>query len=449
MKAETFFSFADYDNATKAWEKVNFSRLPEDLQGPAFFKSGWSLVENGDYNSAIGILSEFISRYPDSPDLLTAVAKRAESYLEVGDRISALSDCERILTEKPQTPLAAFALQLSGRLYHMERNIDKMLASYQTLLAEYNNLSQDTIARANYTMGLGYFDQGDFETALVHLQKARGTAPEFYEESAGTAIALCYYRLKDAEALRETVSRLFAQNPRKVMPRRLLTWLGLQMYEQSNFQAANLYLSIIAKDAAAGETDEGIWKALAKSRLEIPGREEDALSAIEIVLNTEEDPFWRSDALLDKANALIKLERWNDAEIAASRGLDLDPQGSVKAGLHLALGDIAMAYGNYSPAASSYVRAAEFFFNDTNVQPLALHKAAWCLEKAGDTSAARAFRDRLRLNHPNWEAPASFEITPGSARREEAVAPQSQEPVPEKPSFPDSTTLPADISTTD
>ena len=110
MRAETYFSFSDYAQATSAWEKVNFSKLPEKLKGPSYFKSGWSLVENGDYNSAINVLSEFISRYPESPDLMAAVAKRAESYLEVGDRISALSDFERVLEAKPKTPLAAFAL---------------------------------------------------------------------------------------------------------------------------------------------------------------------------------------------------------------------------------------------------------------------------------------------------------------------------------------------------
>lgn len=424
MKAETYFTFADYENATKAWELVDFSRLPEQMQGPAYFKSGWSLVENGDYNSAISYLSEFISRYPDSPDIYGAIAKRAESYLEVGDRISALADCERILANKPKTPLAAFALQLSGRLYRLERENDKMLESYQTLLADYNNLSQDTIARANYNMGLGYFDKGEFETAITHLNKSKSIVPEFYEEPANTTIALCYYRLKEADALRETVSRLYSLNPNKVLPRRLLVWLGLRMYEQSNYPAADLYLSIVegTDETQEQETEIGIWKALAKSRLEVPGQAERALLAIDAILAVEDDPFWRCDAFLDKANALILLERWNEAEIAVSRGLDLDPQGTVKAGLHLAFGDIALAFGQFSDAASSYVRAAEFFLNDSTIQPIALYKAAWCFQQVGNHDAARAFEERLRLDHPQWKAPAEFNVKPGSANIQSITA---------------------------
>lgn len=430
MKAETYFTFADYENATKAWERVDFARLPEAMQGTAYFKSGWALVENGDYNSAISYLSEFVSRYPNSPDLYSALAKRAESYLEVGDRISALSDCERILTHKPKTPLAAFALQLSGRLYRLERENDKMLESYQTLLSEYNNLSQDTIARANYNMGLGHFDKGDFETAIVHLNKAKKIAPEFYEEPAGTTIALCYYRLKDAESLHETVERLFTLDPEKILPRRLLVWLGLSMYEQSNYPSSDLYLSVVAESDSADDTEMGVWKALAKSRLEIPGQAERALVAIDAILAEEDDPFWRCDAFLDKANALIQLERWNEAEIAASRGLDLDPQGTVKAGLHLAFGDIALAFGQFSDAASSYVRAAEFFLNDSTIQPLALYKAAWCLNRIGDKDAANAFETRLRLDHPQWKAPATFRIKPGSAKVP-AITVETDSPTPE------------------
>ena len=289
MKAETYFSFEDYANATQAWERVEFARLPKDIKGSCFFKFGWSLVENGDYNSAIGILSEFISQYPASPDFHAAIAKRAQSYLEVGDRISALADCERILEHKKDAPaLTAFALQLSGRLYRLEGSNEKMLAAYTKLLTDFDSLSQDTVARANYNMGLGYFDQGDFETALIHLNKARSIVPEFYEESAGTTISLCHYRLKDSEELRKSVSRLYAINPDKVLPRRLLVWLGLQMYEKSNFVAADHYLSHVIAGDDSSKPDIGIWKALAKSRLAIPDQEERALEAVAVILANED-----------------------------------------------------------------------------------------------------------------------------------------------------------------
>ena len=445
MKAETYFSFEDYENATEAWEKVNIAKLPENLQGPALFKTGWSLVENGDYNSAIQILTEFITRFPESPDVQAATAKRAQSYLEAGDRIQALTDCERILENEQISPaLKAFALQLSGRLYRQERSNDKMIAAYQTLLKDFDQQSQDTVARANYNMGLGYFDKGEFETALIHLNKARSLVPEFYEDSAGTTIALCYYRLKDSDHLHKTVSRLYANYPNKVLPRRLLVWLGLQMYESSNFAEAEHYLDLVVDSDSPDEPDTGLWKALAKSRLEVPGLEAEALEAVDVILANEDDAFWRCDAFLDRSNALIGLGRWDEAEVAAHRGLDLDPQGTIKAGLHLALGDISLARADYHAASSSYVRAAEFFLNDTTVQPLALYKAAWCLNKAGDTSAAEAFEERLRMDHPDWKAPAKFNIQPGSALQPTtAQAPvESTEPAPRE----NSVSLPAGIT---
>ena len=433
MKAETYFSFEDYANATEAWERVDFKRLPEPLQGPSLFKSGWSLVESGDYNSALQVLSEFISRYPESPDVPAAIAKRAQSSLEAGDQVAALADCERILENSENSPaLTAFALQLSGRLYRLERRNDKMIEAYQTLLRDYDQQSQDTVARANYNMGLGYFDEGELETALIHLNKARTLVPEFYEESAGTTIALCYYRLKDSDELRKAVARLYAINPNKVLPRRLLVWLGLQMYEKSNFVDAEHFLTLVVDADGPDDADLGLWKALAKSRLEIPGREDGALEAVQIILANEDDAFWRCDAFLDKTNALIALGRWDEAEVSAHRGLDLDPQGTIKAGLHLALGDISLARADYHAASSSYVRAAEFFLNDTTIQPMALYKAAWCLSKAGDSNAAEAFEERLRMDHPDWKAPSNFNVKPGSALQPKtAQAPtESQQPAP-------------------
>ncbi|MBK1835429.1 tetratricopeptide repeat protein [Roseibacillus ishigakijimensis] len=436
MKAETYFSLEDFKNATEAWERVNFSLLPEEMQSIALFKSGWALVENEDYSSAIGLLSEFISRHPESEFYLEAIAKRAQSYLGVGDRVSALSDCERILAQREENPsLASFALQLSGRLYRQEGRTEEMLAAYQDLLSNYDDLSQDTVARAHYNMGLGYFDREEFESALDHLDKARKMVPEFYEDPAGTTMALCYYRLKDASELSNTVTRLYAVNPRKTMPRRLLVWLGLQMYEKSNFTAADHYLSYVQALDEEGETEIGVWKALAKSRLEIPGQEGRALDAIAIILEHEDDPFWRCDAFLDKAHAHLAMAQWDEAEIAALRGLDLDPQGTVKAGLHLTMGDIFLARGDYSTAASSYVRASELFLSDANIQPLALYKAAWSFKKAGNTSAAEAFEERLRLDHPDWQAPERFNVIPGSAQPQTETAQEE----------PASTDLPPDI----
>ena len=441
MKAETHFSFENYAEATETWEKVKFKHLPKNLVGPSLFKYGWSQVENEDYDSAVVNLTQFISRYPDSPDYFPAIAKRAQSYLEVGDRIQSLADCTRILENKKDAPaLTAFALQLSGRLYREKGQNKKMIEAYTSLLKGYDSLSQDTVARANYNIGLGYFDEGEYETALLHLKKARQLVPEFYEETAGTSIAQCYYHLQRADQLRQTLTRLYAINPEKVIPRRLLVWLGLEMYEISNFPAATHYLSLVLDSEEPREEDLGLWKALAKSCLATPGHEEKALKATSLVLNFENDTFWRCDAFLDRANTLIALQRWNEAEIAAHRGLDLDPQGTIKAGLYLTLGDVSLAHGNYNSAASSYVRAAEFFLSDANIQPLALYKAAWCLRKSGDQGAASAFEERLKIDHPDWKAPRSFKIKPGSALEEKLVnpAPQAIEatPVVEKETLP-------------
>ncbi len=418
MKAETYFAFEDWESATKTWERVNFDRLPDDLKGPAFFKSGWALVENDEYNGAIKLLSEFISDYPGSENYYPAIAKRAQCYLESGDRLSSLRDCERILeNETGASSLTAFALQLSGRIFRQEGKNKESIAAYQRLLKEHRGLTQDTIARANYDMGLAHFALNDFETALIHLNKARATVPEFYEDPAGSNIALCHYRLKNPEELRKAVARLFSINPQKQLPRRLLVWLGLQMYEKSEFEAADHYLTRILIAKSVEETELGILKALAKSRLSITGREGTALPLIDNIIAREDDTFWRSDALLDQANAHLAVQNWNQAEISALRGLDLDPQGSVKAGLNLALGDVFLARGDYNSASSSYVRASEFYLDDGSTKPLALYKAAWTLAKAGKRDAAEAFHERLSLSHPNWNAPKRFNVVPGSAKK--------------------------------
>ena len=90
--------------------------------------------------------------------------------------------------------------------------------------------------------------------------------------------------------------------------------------------------------------------------------------------------------------AFIGLHKWEEARFSAEGGIALNPSGTVRVGLYLAIADIGMHQKNYDAAAANYLRASEMFINDEEIKPLGLFRAAKALEKGGNAEEANRIR---------------------------------------------------------
>ena len=128
------------------------------------------------------------------------------------------------------------------------------------------------------------------------------------------------------------------------------------------------------------------------------------MEALKILIAQKQESFWQSDAHRDLSYALIGLEKWKEAREAAHAGLALAPQGTVQAGLYMALADIAMTNKDFESAANSDLRTSEIFIGDKEIKPLALFRAAEALEKNDQPDEASRIRKQLLKEFPNWTA---------------------------------------------
>jgi tetratricopeptide (TPR) repeat protein len=403
MKAETLFQQGALTLASVAYNAIVVSALPEEVRADVYFKRGWCLSDSGEYGRAAQNLSSFIANYPDHAKISEALAKRGHAYLQIGDRASALSDFKRLLERKPEATLASFAHQNSGRIHYEEQRWPEMIAGYEGLLAVPGSLDNRSRADSNYWLGWGYYKLEAWAKAIPHLEAARDLMPQRYREPAGVHLVLAAYSLLDSDKLKEAVERLMVDAPRQRAPTRMLIWLGLERFSKGDYEGSDRFLGLASTPEEPSLTDVIVWRHLAKARIERKSFES-AVEALKILIAQKQEDFWQSDAHLDLSHALIGLEKWKEAREAAHAGLALAPQGTVQAGLYMALADIAMTNKDFESAANSYLRTSEMFIGDKEIKPLALFRAAEALEKNDQPDEASRIRKQLLKEFPNWTA---------------------------------------------
>lgn len=401
MKAETLFASKDVAGAAKVYSEINADRISEKNQAGLYYQRGWCLVEAGDIGGAIRSLGEFISKYPEDARVPSALAKRAQAYSAAAESAKAIKDFDRLTAPGMPADLTSFAWLESARLRRTEGNLADMIIRYQALLDNVKALNPKLQAEANYWIGQGLTKTNAPKEAIPFLNQARALRPETYGKHAGLLLILGYFASQDAIQLGTEIDLAIKQEYDGDIPEQILQWGGMQAYNAESYAAAARFLSLIANPKEPRETPKEVWRYLAKSRLEI-GEAQGALIAVANVLEVEDNPGWKADALLDRGRALLMLDRLEEARTATNEGLLLRPQGRTKAGLLLLSGDLFVLADDLAQGGAQYMIVVELH-DDKDIKPKALHALIGVLEKQGDNAAADSYRQQLQMDFPDWK----------------------------------------------
>lgn len=403
MKAETLFANKEIAAAAEAYNEVNASFVSKKNQPGLLYQRGWCLAEAGDHVGAIRSLSEFISRYPEDPRICSALAKRAKAYAASDEPQKAFADFDRITTTKDAGDLASFAWLESARLRRSEGNIPDMITRYQGLLQNVDSLSDNLQGEANYWIGWGLIKTNSAAEAVAYLEKARSLRPDAYRKHAGILLVLGYFAAQNTAKLSAEIQLAIEGKYEADIPDQILQWSGMQSFNARDYALAATCLGLIASVDEPRATPKEVWRYLAKARLET-GDAENALVAVDHLLEVEDNPSWKADGLLDRGRALFALKRYDEARKAAGDGLELGPQGRTSGGLRILVGDLEMADENPKKASAEYLIVVGFL-EDKEVKPLALWKLIQALEAQNDQAEAAKYRKQLQSEFPDWKAP--------------------------------------------
>jgi TolA-binding protein len=398
LKAEALYKEKDFAAAAPLYSDLRSSNLSPKLHAEAAFKLGWCYAQTKQSDKAVDAFSYFLQAFPNNPQIPSALAQRALAYQDGKQYQLARSDLDQLLVGYPKAKEREAALQQKALILGQLDDAKGMSATFQLLLKEYPKTT--AAAQAHYYIGKAAFEGKDYASAIPELNLARQLNAEQYGAPAALRIMSSYFYGKQREALAKEVDKFFQATPKGQVPGEILEWLGIDYYNAKNYAAAAKYLGALSKAGNATSVKPDFWFYLgdAQMRLDQPAEAENSLQTF---LQTSTDVVAKAKAMLALGEAKIGAHKPDDAQKIAEEIMRLQPEGRVNAQARLLAGDVAMERRDYEEAGKSFMSVA-LLYDDPEITPQALSKAAKAYEKAGKPTEAEQARTQLRQKYPDF-----------------------------------------------
>ncbi len=398
LKAEALYKQQNYTEAAPIYSELRVAQLSPKLRAECAYKLGLCYVQTKNVSGTIEANSYFLQAFPDSAQAATVLAQRALAYQQDKNYSSAVADLNAILSKYPKAHEREAALQLKALILGQQEDAKGMAQTFRQLLKEYPKSS--VAAQAQYYIGKGLFDAKDYKAAMPALEKARQLNHEQYYGQATLRLILCRFYLKDRPALTTEVNNFMESSPDANVPAEVLEWLGIEYYNEKNYEAAEKYLSALGKidNPANVKPDFLFYLGDAAFKQKHFGEAEDAFAKY---LQTATDPAGKAKVLLALGAAKIGAHKPDDAQKIAEQIMTLQPEGRVNAEARLLAGEVQIERGNFTEAGKAFMSVA-LLYDDPAITPRALEKAALAYQRAGQTEEADRVSRQLREKYPKY-----------------------------------------------
>lgn len=406
MKAETLMDAKKAQEAAKVYSEIDGSVLsPENRRG-LFFKRACALLTAGDSQGAMQSFSEFIKNYPDDPRIPEALIQRAQAHANGGDTAKAVADYDQIIARDTKEEYKIIAWLESADLARQQGNLQDMISRYQAFLQKVPEPGKARQAKANYWLAWGLMKSNAVKEALPYAETARKLDPKTYGKNASVLVAMGNWSIQNPDATCDEIDRGIKEDFSGQLPDQLIDWAAMQAYNAGRYAQASRFYKLIVEEDDPRVTPKETWRYLGKALLK-DGKAQEALGPIDNALAVEDNLFWKSDGLLDKAKALMELGRLDEAAKIAGECQDLKPQGRVNSEIRLVIGDIWMKRKDPAKAAAEYTPVVVLMLDDNDqvLKPLAYWKLIKALDAKGDKAEADKYRAEMKRKYPDWQAP--------------------------------------------
>jgi TolA-binding protein len=398
LKAEALYKQQNYAEAVPVYAELRASQLSSKLRAESAYKLGLCYVQTKNVSEIIEAFTYYVQTFPDNPQVPAALAQRALAFEQNKNYNAALSDLNLILTKYPSAHEREAALQLKALILGQQENAKGMVDTFRQLLKEFPKSS--VAAQAQYYIGKAAFEAKDYKTAMVALNAARQLNKDQYYNLASLRLILCQFYLKARPALTKEVNNFMATSPTVNVPAEVLEWLGIEYFNEKNYEAAEKYLSALAKIDNRGSVkpDFLFYLGDAATKLKNVAEAEDAFGKY---LQIATDPAGKAKVLLALGAVKIGAHKPDDAQKIAEEIMSLQPEGRVNAEARLLAGDVQLERGNFDDAGKAFMGVA-LLYDDPAITPRALDKAASAYQRAGKADEADRLSRELHERYPNY-----------------------------------------------
>ncbi|WP_395740487.1 tetratricopeptide repeat protein [Prosthecobacter sp.] len=413
IRADFYFNKGDYKQAALSYNDVNLEKLPEKLRPGTLFNMGWAQGEAGRHQEAVGTFTRFINENPTHELAPKAYARRGLANRDARDLPKAKADFEHVTKEFPKSDACELSWLQLGFIAMEQKDPKETITAFETLLKKFPNTT--AAAQAYYGIGRGNFDQKIYDKAVPALRRSIELDSKGYLEKSSQLIILCDYARQNADNLAKTIDSYLLSKPDGQVPPNILKWLGLKLYSSDDFKRAARFLELAVTPQTPENTEPIIWNYLGMAQFH--NQKYDAsIQATDNFLKSNPDSAARARALLTKGRAQLGKGLFDEADQAAQDALQVVKDGKLQAELLTLEGDIYAAQGDklaaegqkdaavgkWKSAAAKYAVPSQVF-EDPDVTPEALYKAAQVLEKAGDAAKAKQMMDQLKQRYPKYQ----------------------------------------------
>ncbi len=405
---------SDPDEAARQFDAIRIENLPAAVRADAEYKKAWTAYRGNTYDP-IPTLNHFISTYKQDARLPNAYALRGMSYAKQNKVGAALRDFDYVIDHYPNSDAVLSCWQKAAEA--CKTDPQRRVRYYEGLIACGSRVKPAACAEAHYNIAYILYETQP-EKAVPHFREAAKINPERYASRVGTALVQCYFKMQDAENLKQALSQLQQTNPAsyQALPPAILRWCGWTCSQKKDYQAAQHFLTdalerepkekYTAADGTVKErpqTEPLVWKLLARARLELR-LYASGYEAAQHYVSMETQPYRKAEGMRDMSKLLLGLNRVKEARSICENAIALGIDGPVKSSLFIALGDTCYADGAYDDAAKYYGRVANVV-NDAELRPLATYKLISALTKAGKEAEAGQYSATFKRDFPGWSAP--------------------------------------------
>ncbi len=410
IRADHYFNKQNYKEAAASFDEVKIEKLPAKLQPGTLFNKAWSLAESARTQEAIGAFTQFLEVNAAHELVPRALARRGLAYRDSKDTPNALSDFRKLVETHPNSDAVELAYLQIGLIAAEARDHKAAVAAYEMLVKKFP--TSPAAAQTWFGIGRARFALQEWAPCIEALQKCITIDPKTYLDSASQMIIQAWYVQQNAEELGKAIDHYMKAHANAVVAPNILTWLGITLFNRKNYERSAHFLAAASTPDMPENTDPMVWNYLGQALLQTKDYQS-SLKATEHFLKNTPEGAAKARAIHTKSSALLGLSQFDEAEAVVQEGLSFAKDGKPQAMLLILQGDIlaaqgeklltegqqAAAHDKFAAAAGKYMIPAQFF-DDEQITPEALEKAAKALDKSGQSEKAADFRRLIQEKYP-------------------------------------------------
>ncbi|WP_174582953.1 tetratricopeptide repeat protein [Candidatus Methylacidithermus pantelleriae] len=313
--------------------------------------------------------------------------------------VRALEEAKKALAGGP---LEEYVLAELGLAYADAKHAAEAVPLLQELLTRYPESRFRPFAA--YSLGVALTELKKYDSASRMLEMARELNPQAFYLPATYRLAWIAYEKQDviqASQYVEQYDQKVGEDPNAArIPAGLYYWLGVRWLEKKDPARAEAFLRKVIEhpqpgsylasgyfELAEAEREQKKWAEALKHYQEFQAREPKSKEA--------------STVLLGIAEAELGLGQYGPSYSLIEQVMRRELEGKYNAKARMLLGEWYLAQNKYLDAAKAF-SALSLLYDDAELTPRAMAKAAECFTRAGDWRQAELWRKKLKEKYPGF-----------------------------------------------